>query len=65
MKSFLYENIVGGREYYAKWNKSIRERQIPYDVTCMWNLKSKINKQNKQTHRHRDQIDSCQIEGGL
>ena len=29
------------REYYAKRNKSVRERQIPYDVTYMWNLRNK------------------------
>ena len=27
--------------------KSDRERQIPYDFTCMWNLKNKINERNK------------------
>ena len=30
---------------------SWRVRQIPYDITYMWNLKSKINKL-KQTHRY-------------
>ena len=30
--------------YCAKWNKSDRKRQIPYDFTYMWNLKYKINK---------------------
>ena len=29
----------GPRGYYAKWNKSDRERQMPYDFTYMWNLK--------------------------
>ena len=28
--------------HYTQWNKSNRERQIPYDFTCMWNLKPKI-----------------------
>ena len=28
-------------EYYAKWNKPVRERQIPYDFTHMWNLMNK------------------------
>ena len=28
---------LGG--YYAKLNKSDRERQIPNDITYMWNLK--------------------------
>ena len=31
--------------YYDKWNKSDRERQIPYDFTYVWNLK----KQKKWT----------------
>ena len=31
-------NIVQPREYNAKWNKSVRERQIPYDFIHMWNL---------------------------
>ena len=29
----------------VKWNKSDRERQIPYDFTYMWNLKSKTNEE--------------------
>lgn len=37
--------------YYAKWNKSYRERQIPYDFTYMWNLKNRnktvIDTENK------------------
>ena len=27
-----------------KRSKSDRERQIPYDITCMWNLKYDTNK---------------------
>jgi len=46
----------GPQEYYAKWNKSDRERQIPYDVSYMWNLFFK-------SHRQRDQIDECQSRG--
>ena len=43
----------GARGYYAKGNKSVRERQIPYDFTYMWNLKNIRNEQTKlkQTHR--------------
>ena len=37
----------GSRGHDAKWNKSDRERQIPYDFTYAWNLKNKINKQNR------------------
>ena len=32
------------RGYNVKWNKSGRERQIPYDLTFIWNLKNKTNK---------------------
>ena len=31
------------RMYYAKQNKSIRERQTPYDFTHMWNLRNKTD----------------------
>ena len=31
--------MVGLRDYHTKWNKSERERQTPYDITYMWNLK--------------------------
>ena len=40
-------------EHYAKWNKPVRERQIPYDFTHTWNLMNWTNKQNRQTHRWR------------
>ena len=33
----------GPRGYHTKWNKSERERQIPYDSTYMWNLKYDTN----------------------
>ena len=32
-------------------------------ISLTWNLKNKMNKQNKQTPRHREQTDSCQAEG--
>ena len=31
----------GTRGYYAKQNKSIRERQLSYGFTYMWNLRNK------------------------
>lgn len=43
----IYNNMGGPRGYYAKWNESDRERQIPYDFTYMWNLKNKTNEQTK------------------
>ena len=30
----LCDSTDGTGEYYAKWNKSGSERQIPYDLTC-------------------------------
>ena len=39
----IWSNVDGPREYYTKWSKSDRERQI-YDVTYMWNLKNNTNK---------------------
>ena len=49
----------GAKEYYAKRNES--ERQIPYDFTCMWNLRSKLSKGKKRqtkklTLNYREQI---------
>ena len=29
----------GPRDHHTKRSKSERERQIPYDITCMWNPK--------------------------
>ena len=40
-------NMDGPRGYYAQWNNSDRERQMPYDLTSMWNLKE----QNKQANK--------------
>jgi len=39
----------GTRGYYAKQNKSVRERQIPYDFSHMWNLRNKTDE-----HRGRE-----------
>ena len=33
----------GPRRYYTKGSKSDRERQIPYGLTYVWNLKTKEN----------------------
>ena len=37
----ICSNMDGPRDYHTKWSKS--ERQIPYDITYMWNLKYDIN----------------------
>ena len=30
-------------EYYAKWNKPVSDREIPYDLTYKKNLMNKLN----------------------
>ena len=40
----ISRNMDRPRGYYAKWSKSDRERQIPYDLTHMGNLKNKTKK---------------------
>ena len=39
----LCSSMDGPGEHYAKRNKPVRERQIPYDFTHMWNLMNKLN----------------------
>ena len=39
----LWDSIDGSGEHYAKWNKPVRERQIQYDFTHMWNLTNNLN----------------------
>ena len=39
----ICNNMDGPRDYHAKWSKSKRETQIPYDITYMWNLKYGID----------------------
>ena len=39
----ICNNVDGSTVYYAKWNKSVREKQIPYDLTHMWNLRHKTD----------------------
>ena len=50
----------GPGEYYAKWNKPVRGRQVPYDFTHTWNLMNKTTyKQNRD--RIIELADSCQV----
>ena len=39
----LCDSVDGPGEYYARWSKPVRERQIPYEFTHMWNKMNKIN----------------------
>ena len=51
----ICNNMDGSGRRCAKWNKSDRERQILYNLTDMWNLKT------KQTET--EQTGGCQREG--
>ena len=31
----------GIRDYHTKWSKLEREKQVPYNITFVWNLKKK------------------------
>ena len=33
----------GFRDYHTKWSELDRERQIPYEITYMWNLNYDTN----------------------
>ena len=45
----ICSNTDGTRDYHTKWSKSERERQIPYDITYMWNLKYDTNEPTYET----------------
>ena len=52
----ICSNMDGSRDCPTKWNKS--ERQIPYAITFMWNLKYDTNEfiyETEKTHRHKEQ----------
>ena len=43
-ENFTLCNSMDGRgEHYAKQNKPVRERQIPYYLTHIWNLMNELN----------------------
>ena len=58
----IHDSMDGTGEHYAKWNKPGSERQIPYELTYLWDLINKANKQAKynQGHRNKEQTDSNQ-----
>ena len=37
------DSMDGPGEHYDKWNKPVRERQIPYNFIYMWDLMKKLN----------------------
>ena len=59
MKSCHLQQCDGAKIYYAKQNKSMREKQIPYDFTHMWNLRHKtdehMGREGKKKERNKPQ----------
>ena len=51
--------------HHAKWNKLDRERQIPYDLSYMWNLKKIkiIINLKTQAHRNRENFGGWKRQG--
>ena len=47
-KNAICSNMDGTRDSHTQWRKSERERQIPYDITYIWNL---IYGTNEPFHR--------------
>ena len=37
----ICSEVDGPRDYHTEWNKSEREKQIPYANTYIWNLKKR------------------------
>ena len=59
----MYMQWNAKNEITPMWRKSERERQIPYDVTYLQNLKydtNDISMKQKQTHRYGEQTCGCQ-----
>ena len=56
----ICSNMDATRDDHTKWSKSERERQIPYDITYMWNLKYGTNEPIYET-----ETDSTDIENTL
>ena len=51
----LCDSMDGPGEHNAKWNKSVRERQISYGFTSMWNLMNKQLIRKIETDSDREQ----------
>ena len=63
----ICNDVDGAREYYPEQNKSVKERQIPYDFTYMWNFRNKTNEHRKDREgQTKKQIlnDGYQMGGG-
>ena len=64
LNNAICSNMDGPRDYHTKWNKSERERQIPYDITYMWNLKYDTNEHIYGTETDSQRAQTCGRQGG-
>ena len=57
--------VDASRDYHTKGSKSERERQLPCDITCTWNLKYGTNEPTyeMETDSQTEHIWGCQ--GGV
>ena len=47
----IYNDVDGTTAYYAKRNKSVRERQLSHDLTDMWNLRNKAEDHREEREK--------------
>ena len=62
----ICSNMNATRNYHTKWSKSERERQIPSDITYMWNrniAQMNLSPKQQQTCRQGEETSGCQ--GGV
>ena len=45
----ICSNMDGPRDYHTRWNNLARKRQIPCDITYIWNLKYDTNEHIHET----------------
>ena len=58
----MYDNMKEPIGHSGEISQTEKDK---YDFPCMWNLKNKINEQNRNRLRDTEQVDGCQRGGGL
>ena len=57
----ICNDMDGAGEYNAKQNKSVRERQIPYEFIHMWSLRNKQKQAKGEEGRQREREKEGEI----
>ena len=60
----MYSNMGVPRDYHTKQSKSERERQAPYDIIYMWNLKDNTNEHTYETETDTDTENTLMVGKG-